>query len=75
MEQEKEHSEMIWRSCTNNDCELHIEEKAQASYWPEDPRKRKQSKKAKGQRAAIKGPIAPKKELSYSPPNLSYLSE
>jgi len=74
-EQEKEHSETSWRSCTNDDCELHSEEKAEASYWPKDPRKRKESKKAKGKRAAIQGPIAPQKALSYSPPDLRYLSE
>ena len=74
-EQEKKHSETSWGSCTNDDCELHSEEKAEASYWPKDPKKRKQSKKAKGKRAAIQGPIASQKELSYSPPDLPYLSE
>jgi len=74
-EQEREHSETSWRSCTNADCELHSEEKAKASYWPKDPGKQKQSKKAKGKRAAIQGPIASQKELSYSPPDLPYLSE
>jgi len=38
-EQEKEHLETSWRSCTNDDCEPHSEEKAQASYWPKDLRK------------------------------------
>jgi len=47
-EQEKEHSETSWRNCTNDDCEIHSEEKAEASYWPKDPKKRKQSKKARG---------------------------
>jgi len=74
-EQEKEHSEKSWRNCTNDNCELQSEEKAEARYWPKDPRKRKQSKKAKGKRAAIQGPIAPQKELSYSPPDLPDLSE
>jgi len=74
-EQEKEHSETSWQSCTNDDCELQSEENAEACYWPKDPRKRKQSKKAKGKRAAIQGPIAPQKELSYSHPDLPYLSE
>jgi len=74
-EQEKEHSETSWRNCNNDDCELYSEEKAEASYWPKNPRKRKQSKKAKGKRATIQGPIAPQKELSYSHPDLPYLSE
>jgi len=74
-EQENEHSEKSWRSCTIDDCELYSEEKAEASYWPKGPRKPKQSKKATGKRAAIHGPIAPQKELSYSPPDLPYLSE
>ena len=74
-EQEKEHSETSWRSCTNDDCELHSEEKAEALYWPKDPRNRKQSKKANGKRTAIQRPIAPPNELSYCPPDLPYLSE
>ena len=73
--QEKDHSETSWRSCTNNDCELHSEEKAEASYWPKDARKRNQSKTAKGKQAAIQEPIAPQKELSYSPPDPPYISE
>jgi len=74
-EQEKEHSETSWRNCTNDDCKIHSGEKAEASYWPKDPKKRKQSKKTKGKQAAIQGPIAPQKELCYSPPDLPYLSE
>jgi len=73
--QEKDHSETSWGSCTNYDIELHSEEKAEASYWPKDARQQNQSKKAKGKRATTQGPIAPQKELSYSPPKLPYLSE
>ena len=38
-EQENGHSETSWWTCTNDDCGLHNEEKAEASYWPMDPRK------------------------------------
>jgi len=52
-EQEKEHSATSWRSCTNDDSEIQSEEKAEASYWPKDPRKQRKSEKGKGKRAAI----------------------
>ena len=63
-EQAKQHLETSCQSYTNDDYKQHSEEKAVASYWPKDSRKRKQSKMGKGKRAAIPGPIAPQKGLS-----------
>ena len=42
---------MSWMSCTDDECEIHKGEKDGASYWPKDPKKRKQTKKAKGKQA------------------------
>jgi len=44
-EMERHHSEMSWMSCTNDECEIHKDDKEGASYWPKDPKVRKESKK------------------------------
>jgi len=46
-EMEGRHSEMSWMSCTDDDCEIHKNDNDGASYWPKDPKVRKQSKKSK----------------------------
>ena len=46
-EMERRHSEMSWMSCTDDGCEIYQNEKEGASYWPKDPKVRKQSKKTK----------------------------
>jgi len=44
---ELRHSEMSWMSYTDDECEIHKNEKEGASYWPKDPMVLKQSKKTK----------------------------
>jgi hypothetical protein len=46
-EMERQHSEMSWMSCTDDECEIHKSDKEGASYWPKDPKVRKQTKKAR----------------------------
>jgi len=45
---ERCHSEMSWMSYTNDECEIHENDKEGTSYWAKDLKVRKQSKKAKG---------------------------
>ena len=47
---QRRHSAMRWRSCTDDDCEDHKEDKIGARYWAKDPKKRKQSKRARGKK-------------------------
>ena len=46
-EMEQRHTEMSWMSCTNDECEIHKDDKEGASYLPKDPMARKQSKKTR----------------------------
>jgi len=46
-EMERRHSEMSWMSCTDDGCEIQMNEKECAGYRPKDPKVWKQSKKMK----------------------------
>ena len=41
---QRRHSAMGWPSCTDDDCEDHKGDKIGARYWPNDPKKHKESK-------------------------------
>ena len=67
---------MSWMLCTDDECEIHKGEKDGASYWPKDPKKRKQTKKAKGKQADRTSPSNTALELGQTLlPDIPYLSE
>ena len=74
-EMERRHSAMSWRSCTNDDCEAHKDDKIGARYWPKDPKQRKQSKRAKGRKNTDFGPTLSKENSPTALPDIPYLSE
>jgi len=75
-DRQRQHSEMSWRSCTDERCEIHENEKEGAGYWPKDPKVGKQSKKTKRkeQDRTSKSNTALKEGLA-SLPDLPYFSE
>ena len=66
---------MSWRSCTNDDCEAHKEDKIGARYWPKDPKQRKQSKRGKGKKNKEFGPRLSNENTPTALPDIPYLSE
>ena len=67
---------MSWISCTDDKCEIHKGEKDGASYWSKDPKKRKQTKKAKGkEKDRTPTSNTPLERGQASLPDIPYLSE
>ena len=65
---------MSWRSCTDDDCEDHKEDEIGARYWPKDPKKRKQSKQARGMKRTDFGPALSNEKSPTALPDIPYLS-
>ena len=74
-EMQRKHSVMSWRSCTNDDCEDHKEDKIGARYWPKDPKKHKQSKRARGKKGTDFGPTPSNEKSPTALPDIPFLSE
>ena len=75
IEMQRRHSAMSWRSCTDDNCEDHKEDKIGARYWPKDPKKRKQSKRARGKKRTDFGPTLSNEKTPTALPDIPYLSE
>ena len=74
-EMQRRHSGMSWRSCTDDDCEDHKEDKIGARYWSKDPKKRKQSKRARGNKRTDFGPTLSNEKFPTVLPEIPFLSE
>ena len=74
-EMQRKHSVMRWRSCTADDCETQKEDKVGARYWPKDPKKRKQSKRANGKKKADFGPTLSNEKTPTALLDIPLLSE
>ena len=72
---QQRYSAMSWCSCTDDDCEDHKEDKIGARYWPKDPKKRKQSKRATGKKRTDFGPTLRKEKSPTALPDILFLSE
>ena len=67
---------MSWMSCTDNGCEIHKNDNDGASYWPKDPKVRKQSKKSKRKEQHMTSTSnTALEEGQASLPDVPYLSE
>ena len=66
---------MSWCSCTDNDCKDHKEDKIGARYWPKDPKKLKQSKRAKGKKKTDFGPTLSNEKSPTTLPDIPLLAE
>ena len=66
---------MSWRSCTDDDCEYHEEDKIGARYWPKDPKKHKQSKRGRGKKRTDFGPTLSNERSPTALRDILFLSE
>ena len=66
---------MSWRSCTNDDCHDHKEDKIGARYWPKDLKKRKRSKRARGKNRTNFGPTLSNEKSPTALLYIPFLSE
>ena len=74
-ELQRQHSVTSWRSCTYDDCEDHKEHKIGARYWPKDPKKCKQSKRARAKNRTNFGPTLSNEKSLTALPDIPLLSE
>ena len=74
-EMQRRHSAMSWRSCTEDDYQYHIEDKIGARYRPKDPKKRKQSKRARGKKITDFGPTLSNERSPTALADIPFLSE
>ena len=74
-EMQRKSSAMSWRSCSNDHCETHEEDKVGARYWPKDPKKCKQSKRAKVKKKADFEPTLSNEKSPTALPDIPPLSE
>ena len=74
-EMQRRNSAMSWRSCIDADCEDHKEDKIGARYWLKDPKKRKQSKQARGKKRRDFGPTLSNEKSTTALPDIPFLSE
>ena len=72
---QRKHSAMSWHSCTDDDSEDLKEDKIGARYWPKDPKKRKQSKRARGKKRTDFGPTVSNKKSPTALADIPFLSE
>ena len=74
-EMQRRNSAMSWRSCTDDHCQDHKEDKIGARYWSKDPKKRKQSKRARGKKRTDFGPTLSNEKSPTALPDIPFLSE
>ena len=74
-EMQRRHSAISWRSCTDDNCEDHKEDKIGARYWPKDPKTRKQSKRDGGNKRTDFGPTLSNEKSPTALPDIPLLSE
>ena len=72
---QRRHSAMSWPSCTDDDCEDSKEDEIGARYWPKNPKKHKQSKRARGKKRTDFGPTLSNEKCPTALRDIPLLSE